>query len=51
MDLQIYTFSKIYALGNILKNILFSSFQWERKAELDKFLSIFLFIGVIGNGA
>ena len=49
-------FANLHVFKNIRsrqhsQNILFLSLQWERKAELDKFLSIFLFIGVIGNGA
>ena len=49
MRFQIYPFSNRYALGTAFKNIRFSSFQWDRNAKSDEFISVFDFIRVSGN--
>ena len=41
MRFLIYPFPKIYALSTVFNNFRFSSFRWERKAELENFLSVF----------
>ena len=46
MHSNIYPFSKIYALGTVFQNIRIPPFQGEGKAELDKLLSVFIFIWV-----
>ena len=39
-----------YALDSVFQNLRISSYQWKRKAEFDKFFSIFANIWVSGNG-
>jgi len=39
-----------YALNSVFQNLRISSYQWKRKAEFDKFFSVFANISVSGNG-
>ena len=41
--------SEKYALESIFQNLRLSSYQWKRKAELDKFFSVLANFWVSGN--
>ena len=43
--------SEKYALDSIFQNLQISAYQWKRKAEFDKFFSVFTTIWVSGNRA